>query len=134
MSTKIDLASGHGKSPARKVMLALVVLGIIWFGALCLHAALQARNGYYTCGFYEPASMAFLEHLTQITSRVTLFPLTLECTYSNASYTVGTGPVVVQKDLGTAWWIGVPASFLAAIIVGGANRNRAPKTVTTNKK
>ena len=108
----------------RIAAIALVALGIMWLGSLFVYVSLTDRNSYYTCADYEPSSMAFSPQLTQITSRVTVLPLVLECSFTNESNPPSTQYVVVEKDLGTAWWLGVPASFLAAAAVWIASRRK----------
>ncbi|WP_010205041.1 hypothetical protein [Salinibacterium sp. PAMC 21357] len=60
----------------------------------------------------------------QTKSRVTLLPLALECSFYVEAPSDEPDYVVVEKDLGTAWWLGVPASFLAAAVVWTTSRRK----------
>ncbi|GHD82351.1 hypothetical protein GCM10007394_18380 [Salinibacterium amurskyense] len=68
----------------------------------------------------------------QTKSRVTVLPLALECSFYAEAPSDEPDYVIVEKDLGTAWWLGVPASFLAAASFWVASvtttnpRNREP--------
>ncbi|GAA1221882.1 hypothetical protein GCM10009655_21850 [Rhodoglobus aureus] len=95
-----------------------------------LLAGSSLRNGYYDRAEYVPASMAFSGAVVQTKDRVTLFPPVLECSYTTAIEPVSSDYVIVEHDLGTGWWIGAPASFLAAAALWVVSRKRAALTAS----
>ncbi len=104
----------------RSVTTSLAVLGLLWIGSLSAYASLAERNSQSSCADYVPASLSASEYVVQTKSRVTVLPLALECSFYAEAPSADPDYVVVEKDLGTAWWLGVPASFLAAASVRAA--------------
>ncbi|MGJ8722448.1 MAG: hypothetical protein ACSHW9_11450 [Salinibacterium amurskyense] len=97
--------------------MSLAILGIMWLVALLIYASLSDRNSYYACADYVPSSMSSSDYVVQTKSRVTVVPLVLECSFYAEASSDEPDYVVVEKDLGTAWWLGASASFLAASAV-----------------
>ena len=89
----------------------------MWLVALVIYASLSDRNSYSACADYIPSSMSSSDYVVQTKSRVTVVPLVLECSFYAEAPSADPDYVVVEKDLGTAWWLGASASFLAAAAV-----------------
>jgi len=134
MSKELGTQSDEGTYPVRGVGLALVAAGVLLLLVPFLIAGISSRNGYSSCGEYEPASMAFSDTVVQTKHRVTLFPLVLECSYTTEIQPDSPDYVIVKHDLGTGWWVGAPASFLAAATLLVASRNRATRIVATSRE
>lgn len=128
MPRRLESLSRGDRSPLRRLAIVLIVAGLLLLVVPLLLAGSSSRNGYYSCAEYEPASMSFSDTVVQTKHRVTLFPLVLECSFTTEFGLASPDYVVVEHDLGTGWWIGAPASFLAAAALWAVSRKRAALT------
>lgn len=128
MTNSHAVEQNRRRKAMQRAAIALAALGILWIGSLHAYASLAEKNSHWSCADYVPASLSDSEYVVQTKSRVTVLPLTLECSFYAEAPSDEPDYVVVEKDLGTAWWLGVPASFLAAASVWVASRT------TTNRR
>lgn len=109
----------------RGPVIALVALAAVLVAIPLSLAYLADRNGHASCDATVPPGMAASsDRVVQNKHRVTLFPLTLECSYTTEQNPALSDYAVISHDIGTAWWVGAPIALLAAAVVGVTGRRR----------
>ena len=110
---------------ARRATLVLLLAAALLLAIPLALAGLSSRNGHSTCDQNMPEGMGTSTAVVQNKSRVTVFPLVLECSYTTSQRPTEADYVTVTHDLGTAWWAGAPVLLLAAGGVWVATKRRA---------